>query len=125
MGACGGFRQVEPWDPSGDGPTAFLRWLREAGPVSVAPARTVTIGGRDGLEFDVTSEGLAECGGHLWLTQTEPDNGVQFLAGHKSRVTALDVDGATVLIVVDAADPARFPDLAADADEFLATLAFE
>jgi hypothetical protein len=40
-------------------------------------------------------------------------------------VTALDVDGATVLIVVGDAYPARFPGLAADADELLAGLSFD
>ena len=108
------------------GPATFHRWLGQAGPITVGPAWDVTIGGRDGLEFDVTSEGLAACGGFLYVTQTEPDNGFGFLVGHVYRVTAFDVDGGgTVLIVVDDADPARFPDLAADADELLATLAFD
>jgi hypothetical protein len=86
----------------------------------------VTVGGHDGLQFDGTADRLEEeCGGYLWVTQTEPDNGFVFLDGWTSRVTALDVDGATVLIVVADADPARFPDLAADADELLATLSFD
>jgi hypothetical protein len=91
----------------------------------LGPIEHVTIGGHKGLQFDLTSEGLADCGGYLWVTQTEPDNGFQFLPGYLTRVTALDVDGATVLIVVGDAHAARFPDLIADADELLASLSFD
>jgi hypothetical protein len=123
---CGESQEVAPWEPVGDGPSAFVAWLRQAGPISVGPVTDVTVGGHDGLQFDGTADRLEEeCGGYLWVTQTEPDNGFVFLDGWTSRVTALDVDGATVLIVVADADPARFPDLAADADELLATLSFD
>jgi hypothetical protein len=123
---CGGSEEVAPWEPDGDGPSAFLAWLRQAGPISIGPVTDVTVGGHDGLRFDVTADRLEEeCGGYLWVTQTEPDNGFVFLDGWTSRVTALDVDGATVLIVVADADPTPFPDLAADADELLTGLSFD
>jgi heat shock protein HslJ len=123
--ACGGAREDAPWEPTGDGPSAFVDWLREAGPVSVGPIEHVTIDGHEGLQFDVATEGLTECGGYLWITHTEPDNGFQLLPGWAVRVTALDVDGATVLAVVADAHAARFPDLAADADGLLASLSFD
>jgi hypothetical protein len=41
-----------------------------------------------------------------------------------TRVIALDVDGATVLIVIGDAYAARFPGLAADAEELFDSISF-
>jgi hypothetical protein len=122
--ACGGPQEDAPWEPTGDGPSAFVDWLREAGTVSLGPIEKVTIGGHDGLQVDLATEALADCGGFLWVTHTEPDNGFQFLPGYVTRVIALDVDGATVLIVIGDAYAARFPGLAADAEELFDSISF-
>lgn len=122
--ACFGSNKIASWKPDGDGPSAFIAWLRKAGPISVGEAMPVHVGDRMGLQVDVTAERVDRCDGRLFVTQTEPDNGFVFVRGHKSRVIALDVNGATVLIVIDDASPDGFADLVAQADRFLATVTF-
>lgn len=115
-----------PFRPSspGSGPSEFFAWLAKT-PLSGTPT-AMSIGGHAGLAvtFDAADGSLAACGGAVditWTSDTPGELGAEGIGEGRTRLIAIDVDGATVVFEVYTTKD-RFAAVNAAADDLLATL---
>jgi hypothetical protein len=116
----------QPLSP-GSGPADLFRWIGQKTPLKVPAPKPTTIAGYRGLETTVTipNGAFAACGGWIWISQFRTDDigGHWALAksGLTTRIAAIDVRGATVLVSMWA-PPERFAAFEPEAEKLLSTV---
>ena len=114
---------------TGTGPADFISWLADSAHLAFPPPQATEIDGRPGLTTTVAAAAgsLNSCGGAIaitWTSDTPGELGAEGLGKGPTRLTAIDVDGTTVVFEVYA--PAgRLTEVETAVDKLLATLRFE
>jgi hypothetical protein len=94
------------WAPLAPGPGGFIAALRSRPDLTVGDAEAVMVGGLPATSVDVTTApGVAGCDGSEWLRLWK-ESGMEAMIplGGTTRLVALDVEGATVVLEVRSPD---------------------
>jgi hypothetical protein len=119
--------RTKPWSGGAD---AFIQWLQERSPVDLGSVSHATVLGKPALqiELEVPAGAYSTCSeGYLPIGEIAGGPSGQIAIpriGQRFRLSTVDVDGGTLLILTFGS-PQRWDALVAAADQVLATVQFQ